>query len=108
MDPKERFYKTIKRQPVDRATTWIGMSVPSAMPGLLKYFKSFSIEEIKIKLEEDIWPINVPYNNPPTNDIGCALSFANSGIGGAQDAIDPQWSNIVLSMKLPAASYGVS
>jgi uroporphyrinogen decarboxylase len=85
MDPKERFYRTIKRQPLDRAATWIGMPVASAMPRLLKYFNSSSIEEIKIKLEDDIWPINVPYINPPTNDIGCALSFAKSGIGGAQD-----------------------
>jgi uroporphyrinogen decarboxylase len=86
MNPKERFYKTIKRQPVDRAATWIGMPVQSALPGLLRYFKVSSFEEIKIKLEDDIWPVNVPYDNPPTNDIGCALSFAKSGIGGAQDA----------------------
>lgn len=85
MDPKERFYRTIKRQTVDRAATWIGLPVQSAIPGLLKYFKSSSIEEIKIKFEDDIWPINLPYNFPPHNDIGCALSFAKSGIGGAQD-----------------------
>jgi len=85
MDPKERFYRTIKRQSVDRVATWIGLPVPASIPGLLKYFNSSSIEEIKVKLEDDIWPVIVPYYYPPHNDIGCSLNFAKSGIGGAQD-----------------------
>jgi uroporphyrinogen decarboxylase len=86
MYPKERFYRTILRLPLDRAATWIGLPVPAAIPGLLKYFNLSSIEEIKIKFEDDIWPVIVPYFYPPNNDIGCSLNFSKAGFGGPQDA----------------------
>lgn len=85
MTSKERFYATIKGEKVDRPATWLGLPVPSAIPELIKYFKCSSIEEIKIKLEDDVWPVIVPYNYPPHNDIGCALAFAKNQEGGAQD-----------------------
>jgi uroporphyrinogen decarboxylase len=85
MEPRERFYYTIRRQPVDRPASWIGMPVPAAIPALLKYFRVSSFEEIKTRFQDDVWPVIVPYINPPTNDIGCSLSFAKSGIDGRQD-----------------------
>ncbi len=85
MTSKERFYATIRREKVDRPATWLGLPVPSAIPNLLKYFKCLSIEEIKIKLEDDVWPVIVPYNFPPHKDIGCALDFAKNQNGGVQD-----------------------
>lgn len=85
MTPKERFYATINNQPVDRPATWLGLPTPDAIPGLLKHFKANSIAEIKIKLQDDVWPVIVPYNNEPINDIGCALNFAKTGEGGTQD-----------------------
>lgn len=85
MHPKERFYRTIKRESVDRSATWMGLPAPASIPGLLKYFSASSIEEIKIKLEDDVWPVIVPYVNPPHNDIGCSLNFAKVGPGGSQD-----------------------
>lgn len=85
MNSKERFYATIKGAKVDRPATWLGLPVPSAIAGLKKYFKCDSIEELKIKLEDDVWPVMVPYNFPPNNDIGCAFNFAKNQTGGAQD-----------------------
>ena len=43
------------------------------------------MNELKRKLDDDIYPVQVPYNNPPANDVGCALSFAKEGAGGKQD-----------------------
>lgn len=85
MTPKERFFATINNQPVDRPATWLGLPTPDAIPGLLEYFKVDSISALKTKLNDDVWPVIVPYNNPPTNDIGCSLSFAKTGAGGTQD-----------------------
>ena len=86
MTPKERFYATIKNEAIDRPATWLGLPTPDAVPGLLKYFDAGSIAEIKTKLEDDVWPVIVPYNNHPHYDIGCALEFAKKAVGGgAQD-----------------------
>lgn len=85
MTPKERFYATINNQPVDRPATWLGLPTGKAVPGLLKYFGVASIAELKTKLNDDVWPVIVPYNNEPFNDIGCALDFAKTGEGGQQD-----------------------
>lgn len=85
MNHRERFFATIKGQPVDRPASWLGLPVPAAIPGLLKHFGVDSVDALREKIDDDVYPICVPYNNPPTNDIGCSLAFAKSGIGGSQD-----------------------
>ena len=85
MTHRERFFATIAGEAVDRPASWLGLPVPSALPKLFAHFGVDSIEELKRKIDDDVYPIPVPYNNPPTNDIGCSLSFAKSGDGGAQD-----------------------
>jgi uroporphyrinogen decarboxylase len=76
MNHKERFLATIENAPVDRPASWLGLPVPSSEPGLKKYFGVNSIEELKIILDDDIFPIEVPYNYPPSNHIACAFDFA--------------------------------
>ncbi|MBQ5718881.1 MAG: hypothetical protein IIV66_06825, partial [Alistipes sp.] len=85
MTHKERFMATIARQEVDRPASWLGLPVPSALPRLFAHFGVEDVDALKRKIDDDVYPIPVPYNNPPTNDIGCSLSFAKSGEGGAQD-----------------------
>ncbi|MDB4584699.1 uroporphyrinogen decarboxylase family protein [Draconibacterium sp.] len=85
MTPKERFYATINNQPVDRPATWLGLPTSDAIPGLLKHFNANSVAEIKTILQDDVWPVIVPYNNEPFNDIGCALNFAKTGEGGTRE-----------------------
>lgn len=76
MDHIERFYATIKYESVDRPASWLGLPVPSAEPALMKYFRVNSIEELRTILDDDIYPIEVPYNFPPSNHIACAFNFA--------------------------------
>ncbi len=78
MTHKERFLATIERREVDRPASWLGLPVPEALDSLFSYFKVSSVAELKALLNDDVYPIEVPYNNPPTNDIGCALSFAKN------------------------------
>ena len=85
MTHRERFFATLERRPVDRPASWLGLPVPSALPKLFQYFGVDSVDALKRKIDDDVYPIPVPYDNPPTNDIGCSLSFAKSGFGGAQD-----------------------
>ena len=76
MTHRERFFATINHKPVDRPASWLGLPVPSACEGLYQYFGVSSIDELKIKLDDDIYPIEVPYNYPPSNHIACAFNFA--------------------------------
>ncbi|MFR9650848.1 MAG: uroporphyrinogen decarboxylase family protein [Rikenellaceae bacterium] len=78
MTHKERFLATIARQTVDRPASWLGLPVPEALDSLFSYFKVSSVAELKAILNDDVYPIEVPYINPPTNDIGCALSFVKN------------------------------
>ena len=85
MTHRERFFATLRGEAVDRPACWLGLPVPSALPKLFEYFHVSSVDELKRLIDDDVYPIPVPYNNPPTNDIGCSLAFAKSGPGGAQD-----------------------
>lgn len=76
MTHKERFLATLNRQPVDYPASWLGLPVPSALGAIYDHFKVSNVADLKKILNDDVYPIEVPYNNPPTNDIGCALNFA--------------------------------
>lgn len=76
MTHKERFYATIANRPVDRPASWLGLPVPAAQQGLFDFFKVGSVDELKVLLDDDIYPIEVPYHFPPSNHIACAFKFA--------------------------------
>ena len=76
MNHKDRFFATIHHLPVDRPASWLGLPVPSAEPALLNYFGVNSIYQLRNVLDDDIYPIEVPYNFPPSNHIACAFNFA--------------------------------
>ena len=78
MNHKDRFYSTIHYLPVDRPASWLGLPVPSAEPALKKYFGVNSIDQLRMVIDDDIFPIEVPYNFPPSNHIACAFNFAKA------------------------------
>ena len=65
MDHKERFFATVARESVDRPASWLGLPVDSALPALFRHFRVNSMDELKQKLDDYIYPVLVPYNNPP-------------------------------------------
>lgn len=76
MTHKERFYNTVERKPVDRPATWLGMPVPDACKGLYEYFRVEDMDGLKRRIDDDIYPVDVPFNCPPANHIACAFDFA--------------------------------
>ncbi len=76
MNHRDRFFNTIHYQPVDRPASWLGLPVPSAEPGLIKHFGVKNIDQLRITIDDDIYPIEVPYNYPPSNHIACAFKFS--------------------------------
>ncbi len=99
LDYKERFHATIERKEVDRPACWLGMPVPEACENLFKYFKVHDLRELKLKLDTDIWDVDVPYNHPPNNHIAMAFDFPKKGLnmenrtltapGFFEDYLDP-------------------
>ncbi len=66
---------TVERKPVDKNATWLGYPDEAALPGLFSYFGVNSIEELKHKIDDDIWPVDVPYSSPYGNHIAGAFDF---------------------------------
>ncbi len=79
MNHKERFYATIERKSVDRPACWLGMPLPSAHESLFNYFKVKNLRELKLKIDTDIWEVDVPFNYPPNNHIAMAFDFPKKG-----------------------------
>ncbi len=78
MDKKERFLATLARQPVDRPAWWLGEPTTPAMPGLLAHFGVKDEHGLKMRLDDDIYNINVPYSSPAGNHIATAFNFAKN------------------------------
>lgn len=85
MNRFERFFATINRKPVDRPASWLGIPVPAARKGLFSYFEVNSIDELKFKLDDDIYPVEMPYHSPTSDAIYTALDFAKKKHGKADE-----------------------
>jgi uroporphyrinogen decarboxylase len=85
MKGRERFYRTIERQDVDRPATWLGEPAASAIPGLLSHFGKPSIEEVKKYLGDDVFQVNVPFHSPVSDHVAAAFAFAKRGEAGNYD-----------------------
>ncbi len=79
MTHKERFYATIERRPVDRPASWLGLPNKNAIPGLLKHFKVSTLDELRVIIDDDLYPIDVPYSSSVGKAIWEAFPFAKKG-----------------------------
>lgn len=85
MNGKERFFAALERSPADRPASWLGIPVADALPALLKHFRAADMPELKRKLGDDIWPVEVPYHCPPANHIACAFDFSTGADTGYEE-----------------------
>jgi uroporphyrinogen decarboxylase len=82
MTPKQRFHATLDRKPVDRPATWLGLPVPEAVPALCRHFAASDLDDLRRKLDDDVWPVDIPFDKPPFNHLACAFDFAHSSTEG--------------------------
>ena len=90
MNHLERFYATINREPVDRPASWLGLPDPLALDGLYKHFDVTSLDELRLKINDDVYPIEMPYHSKTSDAIYAAFDFAKdhhetSEKGAAED-----------------------
>jgi uroporphyrinogen decarboxylase len=78
MNHIERFYLTAERKSVDRPVCWLGLPDQAAYPGLFDYFKVKSIDELRKRIDDDVYPVEIPYHSPVSNAIYSAFDFAKT------------------------------
>ncbi len=81
----ERFYATVERKPVDYPASWLGLPVPDAHQSLKEYFGIKSIEEMTNAVNDDVYPVELPYHSPTSNAIYAAFDFAKDFESGRDD-----------------------
>ena len=79
MTHKERFYATVERKPVDRPATWLGLPDPASHDGLFKYFNVDCLDALRVKIDDDVYPVELPYHSPTSDAIYMAFDFAQAG-----------------------------
>lgn len=79
MDHKERFFATLQREQVDRPASWLGLPDHKAIPGLLKYFGVNDLNELKNLIDDDVYPVSLPYHSPVSDLIETAFDFSLKG-----------------------------
>lgn len=85
MNHVERFYRTVERQPVDRPASWLGLPDKKAHKVLFDYFKVNSVDELKRKIDDDIYPVELPYHSPVSDAIYAAFDFARNSHVSAEE-----------------------
>jgi len=75
MTHKERFYATVERRAVDRPACWLGLPTPDAQKGLFDHFKVDGLDELKRRVGDDVYPVELPYHSPTSDAIYMAFDF---------------------------------
>lgn len=84
MNHLERFLATVERRSVDKPASWLGIPDTGALPNLYKHFGVNDIKSLKKKINDDVYPVEVPYHSPTSNAIYAAFDFAKKK-GGNPD-----------------------
>jgi uroporphyrinogen decarboxylase len=72
----ERFLATIERRSVDRPASWLGLPHPDALPALYAHFGVSNEDELKFKIDDDVYAVNMPFHSPFSDHISTAVNFA--------------------------------
>jgi uroporphyrinogen decarboxylase len=81
MNHIERFYATIRHQKVDYPASWLGIPDKAALPALYRHFGVDNMVALKAKINDDIFPVEMPYHSPTSNAIYAAFDFAKKKHG---------------------------
>ncbi len=84
MNRIERFLATVERRPVDRPASWLGIPDPVALPALFGHFGVADIAALKARLNDDVWPVEMPYHSPVSDAIYTAFDFMKKKDGAAE------------------------
>ncbi len=76
MNHIERFFATLERKPVDRPASWLGIPDSKAIPQLFEHFGVNDMSGLKELIDDDVYPVEMPYHSPVSDAIYAAFDFA--------------------------------
>lgn len=76
MNSRERFLSTLERRAVDRPAWWLGDPLPETVERLCRFYGVDNQKELRRRLDDDVWSVNIPFHCPPSNHIACAFPWA--------------------------------
>jgi uroporphyrinogen decarboxylase len=85
MNKIERFYATIERRPVDRPASWLGIPDHHALNALYAHFRVKNMEGLKAVIDDDVYPVEMPYHSPTSDAIYAAFDFAKKKGGNLDE-----------------------
>ncbi|MDR0711872.1 MAG: hypothetical protein LBF67_05975 [Prevotellaceae bacterium] len=74
----ERFLATVERRPVDYPASWLGLPHPDALPALYAHFGVKTTDDLKAKVNDDVFAVEMPYHSPTSNAVYAAFDFAKN------------------------------
>jgi uroporphyrinogen decarboxylase len=72
----DRFLATVERRAVDYPASWLGIPHPDALANLYAHFNVKTEDELKAKINDDVFAVEMPYHSPTSNAIYAAFDFA--------------------------------
>ncbi|MBR4235484.1 MAG: methyltransferase [Clostridia bacterium] len=79
MTSRERFIATVERRTVDRPACWVGMPDGASLPALYEYFGASDMAGFKAALDDDVYPIEPPYESETASAIYAAFDWYSRG-----------------------------
>lgn len=79
MNSKERFLRTVNRQPVDRPAVWLGMPDRDSIPGLCAAYGVETLDALKLAVGDDFFAVEVPYHSETSDAIYAAFDWYQNG-----------------------------
>ncbi|MDR2938155.1 MAG: uroporphyrinogen decarboxylase family protein [Prevotellaceae bacterium] len=81
----ERFLATVERRAVDYPASWLGIPHPDALANLYTHFGVKTEDELKAKINDDVFAVEMPYHSPTSNAIYAAFDFAKDKHGNPEE-----------------------
>ena len=79
MNSRERFYAILERRAADRPASWIGVPSSEALKGLYRYYDVQSMYDLKQRVQDDIYAVEVPYQSEYASAVYAAFDWYGDG-----------------------------
>ncbi len=85
MTAKERFYRTVARESVDRPAVWMSAPVGRELDLVCKHYGVSNWHDLQLKAGDDVYAFDIPYDSGYATHIAAAFDWYQNGTN-----VDPE------------------